>query len=220
MLYTTTRQVHHQECISWLKAAGGIIQGLPDNQCMSLLTERQKTLTFWVPVTREKLNKFAEAGFFYTGVDDRIQCFHCSLSLQHWSGEINGDPWETHAALFPYCAHMRQCKGDKYILNILEKQPMQAQPKPLRDNKNEERERTEDVEESISLDIDILEKENETLRNKLMCKMCISDVARIVIKSCGHIASCAQCFPALRICPFCRALITQRVRVSYGNENV
>ena len=43
----------------------------------------------------------AEAGFVYTGPQDRVQCVHCEGSLRNWQG---GDiPSQEHARHFPTC---------------------------------------------------------------------------------------------------------------------
>ncbi|XP_038151946.1 E3 ubiquitin-protein ligase XIAP isoform X2 [Cyprinodon tularosa] len=50
------------------------------------------------PVTPRDL---AQAGFFYLGCDDRVQCFCCGLKLNGWE---NGDnPWGEHTKHNPNC---------------------------------------------------------------------------------------------------------------------
>ncbi|KAI0216724.1 Baculoviral IAP repeat-containing protein 2, partial [Lamellibrachia satsuma] len=48
---------------------------------------------------------------------------------------------------------------------------------------------------------------------RLLCKICMDDEAKILFLPCGHLCSCAKCAPALRNCPICRALIRGTVRV-------
>lgn len=44
----------------------------------------------------------ADAGFYYTGVKDRVKCFSCGLMLDNWkSGDI---PIEKHKCFFPSCS--------------------------------------------------------------------------------------------------------------------
>ncbi|KAK2177280.1 hypothetical protein NP493_608g00023 [Ridgeia piscesae] len=52
-----------------------------------------------------------------------------------------------------------------------------------------------------------------TSENRLQCKICMDDEAKILFLPCGHLCSCAKCAPALRNCPICRALIRGTVRV-------
>ena len=42
---------------------------------------------------------FADAGFFYLGVGDRVKCFYCNGGLQHWKNDQ--EPWSEHAKWFP-----------------------------------------------------------------------------------------------------------------------
>ena len=48
---------------------------------------------------------------------------------------------------------------------------------------------------------------------RLQCKICMDDEAKIVFLPCGHLCCCAKCAPALRNCPICRALVRGTVRV-------
>ncbi|KAK2159126.1 hypothetical protein NP493_1745g00011 [Ridgeia piscesae] len=48
---------------------------------------------------------------------------------------------------------------------------------------------------------------------RLQCKICLDDEAKILFLPCGHLCCCAKCAPALRNCPICRALMRGTVRV-------
>lgn len=48
-----------------------------------------------VPATSPPPTELADAGFYYTGVQDRVRCFHCGLVLHSW--EPTGLPWHAHA---------------------------------------------------------------------------------------------------------------------------
>nr|7NK0_D Chain D, Baculoviral IAP repeat-containing protein 3 [Homo sapiens]7NK0_E Chain E, Baculoviral IAP repeat-containing protein 3 [Homo sapiens] len=51
-----------------------------------------------VPVSERSL---ARAGFYYTGVNDKVKCFCCGLMLDNWK---RGDsPTEKHKKLYPSC---------------------------------------------------------------------------------------------------------------------
>ncbi|XP_044005557.1 baculoviral IAP repeat-containing protein 7-like [Aphidius gifuensis] len=60
--------------------------------------------------TKEKL---AEAGFFYTGIGDYVQCYHCGNGIKDWLP--NEDPWEEHARYFKECYFVRVIKGQEFI---------------------------------------------------------------------------------------------------------
>ncbi|NXP07581.1 BIRC1 protein, partial [Thinocorus orbignyianus] len=53
----------------------------------------------WPAEARVKATALAKAGFFYTGVDDEVQCFNCGGRLRKW--EEGEDPMEGHARWFP-----------------------------------------------------------------------------------------------------------------------
>lgn len=55
-----------------------------------------------VPVSERSL---ARAGFYYTGVNDKVKCFCCGLMLDNWK---QGDsPVEKHRQLYPSCSFVR-----------------------------------------------------------------------------------------------------------------
>lgn len=62
------------------------------------------------PLTKEQL---ADAGFFYTGYDDRVMCFHCGGGLRYW--KASDEPWLEHARWFSTCTYLRMVKGQEFI---------------------------------------------------------------------------------------------------------
>lgn len=46
--------------------------------------------------------EFAEAGFYYTGFQDLVQCYICDYCIGGWSRNII-TPWEAHCAWSPNC---------------------------------------------------------------------------------------------------------------------
>ncbi|GAV05583.1 hypothetical protein RvY_15687 [Ramazzottius varieornatus] len=58
----------------------------------------------------------ALAGFFFTGVNDNVRCFHCDGGLRCWSS--SDDAWEEHAKWFPQCPYLVEVKGANYVENI------------------------------------------------------------------------------------------------------
>ncbi|CAD5120131.1 DgyrCDS8709 [Dimorphilus gyrociliatus] len=47
----------------------------------------------------------AEAGFHFTGPDDRVQCFKCSGQLQKWVS--TDDAFSEHRKHFPHCPFLK-----------------------------------------------------------------------------------------------------------------
>ncbi|XP_068844254.1 baculoviral IAP repeat-containing protein 2 isoform X2 [Capricornis sumatraensis] len=55
-----------------------------------------------VPVSERSL---ARAGFYYTGVNDKVKCFCCGLMLDNWKQGDN--PIEKHKQLYPSCSFVQ-----------------------------------------------------------------------------------------------------------------
>ncbi|XP_062052918.1 baculoviral IAP repeat-containing protein 2 [Lepus europaeus] len=55
-----------------------------------------------VPVSERSL---ARAGFYYTGVNDKVKCFCCGLMLDNWKQGDN--PIEKHKQLYPSCSFIQ-----------------------------------------------------------------------------------------------------------------
>ena len=68
------------------------------------------------PSTAPAPTILADAGFYYTGLSDRVRCFQCGLVLHSW--EANGMPYHAHARFSPRCPYMIVEKGIDWILTI------------------------------------------------------------------------------------------------------
>ncbi|XP_031200185.1 baculoviral IAP repeat-containing protein 3 isoform X1 [Mastomys coucha] len=72
-----------------------------------------------VPVSERSL---ARAGFYYTGVNDKVKCFCCGLMLDNWK---QGDsPIEKHRKLYPSCSFVQTLNP----ANSLEASPQPSLP--------------------------------------------------------------------------------------------
>ncbi|XP_070599212.1 baculoviral IAP repeat-containing protein 1 [Erythrolamprus reginae] len=60
----------------------------------------------------------AEAGFFFTGIKDTVQCFTCSGCLGNW--EEGDDPWKEHAKWFPECEFLQRKKSRDEIKQYIQ----------------------------------------------------------------------------------------------------
>lgn len=64
------------------------------------------------PVTERNL---ARAGFFYTGIGDRVQCFRCNVTIDNWqSGEC---PAERHKQMSPNCTFIQSLPSTTNLLS-------------------------------------------------------------------------------------------------------
>lgn len=57
----------------------------------------------------------ARAGWFYTGVGDRVQCFKCNVTAEGWQA---GDcPTEKHRQLSPSCSFIQSLPSTSNLLS-------------------------------------------------------------------------------------------------------
>ncbi|KAM6109348.1 LOW QUALITY PROTEIN: baculoviral IAP repeat-containing protein 1 [Phoenicopterus ruber ruber] len=74
---------------------------------------------FYARGTRPDL--LAQAGFYFTGKKDTVQCFACGGCLGNW--EDGGDPWREHAKWFPECEFLQSKKSSEEIKKYIETYP-------------------------------------------------------------------------------------------------
>ncbi|XP_052810326.1 putative inhibitor of apoptosis [Mya arenaria] len=141
-------------------------------------------------------NALARAGLFYTGFKDRVRCFYCGLGLVSW--EIGDDPWIEHARHSPECTYVQRNKPP--TSNGTERQ-MSA-------DDNEVTAPGIPSQSNVSLEA----KQTDALDDNNHCRICLDNRSIIVFLPCGHLVSCAECAPALKLCPICRADIRGTVR--------
>ncbi|XP_060556285.1 baculoviral IAP repeat-containing protein 2-like [Ruditapes philippinarum] len=77
----------------------------------------------WPTTAQQSPQRLADAGLFYTGMNDLCRCFTCDGGLQRW--DADDDPWIEHARWFPQCQYVRQIKGQEYI-NMVQQAAAQA----------------------------------------------------------------------------------------------
>lgn len=80
---------------------------------LEIEANRLKTFKEWPINLKMKPVELCDAGFFYTGMGDRVQCFSCGGGLKNW--EDNDVAWEQHALWYPNCEYMKLIKGQPYI---------------------------------------------------------------------------------------------------------
>ncbi|XP_063769744.1 baculoviral IAP repeat-containing protein 1f-like [Pseudophryne corroboree] len=90
------------------------------NELMKNEQTRLQSFTCWPVYALVEPYVLAQAGFFFTGTRDTVQCFSCAGCLGNW--EENDDPWREHAKWFPeWCEFLRikKSKDDiqQYIKN-------------------------------------------------------------------------------------------------------
>lgn len=78
--------------------------------------KRQQSFARFPLRRRRDTSKFYQAGFFYTGHEDIVICFHCGLNLYKWlHGE---DPAIAHARWRPFCSYLQSRFGGRFIWQV------------------------------------------------------------------------------------------------------
>ncbi|XP_065225489.1 baculoviral IAP repeat-containing protein 2-like [Planococcus citri] len=98
------------------------------------MTEESRVASFetW-PVSEIKAPiDLAKAGFYYTGVEDKVRCYHCGGGLQKW--KITDDPWIEHAKWFSTCDYIYLVKGKEFVDEV--KQTLAAKKEALDEDGN------------------------------------------------------------------------------------
>lgn len=85
----------------------------PEYPEYAIETARLRSFEDWPRNMKQKPQQLAEAGFFYTGVGDRVRCFSCGGGLKDW--DDNDEPWEQHALWLSNCRFVKLIKGQLYI---------------------------------------------------------------------------------------------------------
>ncbi|XP_053331410.1 baculoviral IAP repeat-containing protein 1-like [Spea bombifrons] len=75
--------------------------------------KRLETYTNWPAYSLIAPAVLAQAGFFFTGTRDNVQCFSCAGCLGNWLE--NDDPWKEHAKWFSRCEFLRSIKSQREI---------------------------------------------------------------------------------------------------------
>ena len=162
--------------------------------------DRLKSFKNFTQRLRATHEEFAQAGFYFLGVGDRVKCFACCGILQHWLYADN--PLIEHARFYPNCPYLLKVKGANFIRGILKLYPGTQRPFQVR---------------SLGAQLAVLRALEESPRpldsnlvpisessTQLECKICFDFEANIIFVPCGHIAVCGNCAFRLHKCPICR----------------
>lgn len=73
------------------------------NECFSTWAKRYKSFRtrHWPVALSQTAREMSNAGFFYTGYGDKVQCFHCGIVISGWYPEEK--PREEHARYSSHC---------------------------------------------------------------------------------------------------------------------
>lgn len=106
----------------------GIMSNEPARPEYATLESRVSTFrNKWPSNLSQSAEELAEAGFYYCGYSDQVECFFCAGSLNGWAAE--DQPWEEHARWFDYCPHVRRVKGVDWVRRVVrDMQPASHSP--------------------------------------------------------------------------------------------
>lgn len=198
-------------------------------------SDRWETYDNWPlnsPISPEAL---CEAGFFYTGEEDKAVCFHCGGALHHW--DPTDEPWVEHALWFPNCRYVLSVKGQKFVDSARKRkhegltrtrEEIQAAIDVFRefvgqdvnkvnsevkvDDSSSEGSSGYESEPSSSQEISANDKKTET-DSRLTCLICLEAERDSILLPCYHVVTCLNCANQLTKCCFCREPVFYRRRV-------
>ena len=139
---------------------------------------------------RVSTESLVEAGFFYTGKEDRVKCAFCYGALYSWE--------EDDVALIEHIKYYATCPFVKGIScgNI----PLKQTPELVTSELNTA------SEEEVTL-----ETENMQLKENMLCKICMEVDFNTVLLPCSHLICCDNCAKRINFCPICRSKIKATV---------
>lgn len=177
----------------------------PGTPSMATLAKREESFKDW-PVGMDHIDTktIASAGFFYTGLSDRVECYHCEQMVGDWL--VEKDPWTAHVEKSPNCFHLKLVKGPEFIRAVEAKQKSAELKNKL-------------FKEMPFGNIEEVQVEpNQTIDNTedMTCKICLINKIQLVLLPCGHLCSCRECAVSSDSkCPICKKSIEAYIGVYY-----
>ncbi|XP_055686730.1 death-associated inhibitor of apoptosis 1-like [Lutzomyia longipalpis] len=193
---------------------------------LEIEANRLATFREWPRNLKMKPEELCDAGFFYTGIGDRVQCFSCGGGLKDW--EDNDCAWEQHALWYDNCEYLKLIKGQKYIDEVKAKHAQRqaeaasststatvssvaaAAAAPKDDEAS-----TVKCEEVNATKGGAVGSPGEAVENKL-CKICFVNDYNTAFLPCGHVVACAKCASSVTSCPLCREPFTTVTRIYFS----
>ena len=130
----------------------------------------------------------AHAGFYYTGTDDELKCFHCGGILDDWQEDDN--VYLEHLIHFPACSYIRHQMGMLAVRKVHQVQALINIPP--------------DIQRGFIY--------GKVLGRKI-CILCYKSEVNSALYPCGHAVWCETCANRLNICPKCGRQVVARLQV-------
>jgi baculoviral IAP repeat-containing protein 7/8 len=158
----------------------------------SAMTRRLKTFRDWPKCLAQKPQVLATAGFFYTGVGDRVVCFYCGLGLKDWDPE--DDAFKQHVIWRSWCQYLAMTKGADYVLNSVHFT-------------------SQAIANQFRLLSTTHSNEKKSSQNLMRCINCKDNCINTVNLPCGHMTLCVVCSTKEKKCILCNCLMMASVNV-------
>ncbi|CAG2201927.1 BIRC2_3 [Mytilus edulis] len=95
----------------------GVCLKKPFNNDYTMVAARLRSFQYWSKPSPRPVD-LSEAGFYFTGTEDVVQCFYCGLKLRSW--DVFDDPWIEHARHGKHCPHVSNVKGKEFFKRLTE----------------------------------------------------------------------------------------------------
>ncbi|KAH3736435.1 hypothetical protein DPMN_042998 [Dreissena polymorpha] len=90
--------------------------------------------TFASSPLRHMEEELAEAGFWYTGMGDTVECYACAGQLTDWA--FGSDPWKRHCLRYPNCPFANEKKGEQFIMMMIDDEQVMSGAQANCDSEN------------------------------------------------------------------------------------
>lgn len=169
---------------------------------------RYATFCSWRCPDKLKAEKFASAGFVFTGYGDAVGCPDCDTELFDWPSYLN--PLEEHRRQSPDCCYVR-FRRHKYVGKALKKNySLDTIFKIYKEMYVGGLDKTTFFERLASEKKKEEDKDGEcddVSNPDPVCKICLSFNADVVYLPCKHLVTCRKCEGKCKRCPVCRRII-------------
>ncbi|KYN06939.1 Apoptosis 2 inhibitor [Cyphomyrmex costatus] len=89
------------------------IHKTPQRPGFTMYEKRLQTFKGWPKNLNQTPEMLAEAGFYYSGYEDQVRCFHCDGGLRNW--QPTDDVWVEHARWFSSCFFVNLVRGKDFV---------------------------------------------------------------------------------------------------------
>ncbi|KAL8614983.1 hypothetical protein ACOMHN_029726 [Nucella lapillus] len=134
--------LHHKQVVTYEEL--GTFTQQPKRPDMVVKAVHINTFERWPHTNSHPADEMAEAGFYFTGHEDLVRCFHCKGGLKTW--ERSDKPWIEHSRWFSRCPFVRLAKGQKFVDAVQKLNNPQTRPAISEDDVEREIKRVEEEE--------------------------------------------------------------------------